>query len=174
MNYICIFSLIEFFKKIKKWADMANLPQEFRDRIDRLERNFAVSTVIFKKYRPIFMAIFRNPAECPVRPPRGRKQRFVVDFIQPILVDEMLNVVRSGGRTKECQIVIRGDSGSIPPAAVSKLRQFRSPHICLCLSEETKSRWSRLSGVYARGSKRSHTGGKCVTCTVDSQILIGL
>ena len=70
---------------------MANLPQEFRDRIDRLERNFAVSTVIFKKYRPIFMAIFRNPAECPVRPPRGRKQRFVVDFKQPILVDERLH-----------------------------------------------------------------------------------
>ena len=26
------------------------------------------------------------------------------------------------------------------------------------------SRWSLLSGVYARGSKRSHTGGKCVNC----------
>ena len=25
-------------------------------------------------------------------------------------------------------------------------------------------RWSLLSGVYARGSKISHTGGKCVTC----------
>ena len=36
---------------------------------------------------------------------------------------------------------------------------------CLCLSEETKSWWSLLSGVYARGSKRSHTGGKCVTCS---------
>ena len=33
--------------------------------------------------------------------------------------------------------VNRGDGGSIPPTAVSKLRQFRSPHICLCLSEET-------------------------------------
>ena len=30
---------------------------------------------------------------------------------------------------------------------------------------DTKSRWSLLSGVYARGSKRSHTGGKCVTCS---------
>ena len=29
---------------------------------------------------------------------------------------------------------------------------------------DTKGRWSLLSGVYARGSKRSHTGGKCVTC----------
>ena len=61
--------------------------------------------------------------------------------------------------------VNRGDGGSIPTATVLKLRQFRSPHICLCLSEETlKSRWSLLAGVYARGSKRSHTGGKCVTC----------
>ena len=33
-----------------------------------------------------------------------------------------------------------------------------------CLSDDTKSRWSLLSGVYARGSKRSHTGGKCITC----------
>ena len=40
----------------------------------------------------------------------------------------------SGGRVLECWTVNRGDSDSIPP---SKLRQFRSPHICLCLSEET-------------------------------------
>ena len=25
--------------------------------------------------------------------------------------------------------------------------------------------WELLSGVYARGSKRPHTGGKCVTCS---------
>ena len=37
----------------------------------------------------------------------------------------------------ERQTVNRGDGGSIPPTAVSKLRQFHSPHICLCLSEET-------------------------------------
>ena len=45
--------------------------------------------------------------------------------------------VRSGGRVVERRTVNRGDSGSIPLSAVSKLRQFRSPHICLCLSEET-------------------------------------
>ena len=33
--------------------------------------------------------------------------------------------------------VNRGDGGSIPPTAVSKRMQFHSPHICLCLSEET-------------------------------------
>ena len=46
---------------------------------------------------------------------------------------------------------------------------------CLCLSEETLKAVGpfylvsmpgeiKLPGVYARGSKRSHTGGKCVTC----------
>ena len=43
----------------------------------------------------------------------------------------------SGGRVVERQTVNRGDGGSIPPTAASKLWQFRSPHICLCLSEET-------------------------------------
>ena len=37
--------------------------------------------------------------------------------------------VRSGGRAVERRTVNRGDGGSIPPTAVSKLRQFRSPHI---------------------------------------------
>ena len=45
-----------------------------------------------------------------------------------------------------------GDRGSRSPAAVSKPLQSRSPHI-VCLSEETKSHWSLLSGVYAWGSK---------------------
>ena len=55
----------------------------------------------------------------------------------------------------ERRTVNREDGGSIPPTAVLK-RQFRSPHICLSLSEDTlKSRWSLLSGVYIRGSKRS-------------------
>ena len=41
------------------------------------------------------------------------------------------------GHTVAPQTVNQGDSGSTPPAVVLKLRQFRSPHICLCLSEET-------------------------------------
>ena len=45
--------------------------------------------------------------------------------------------VGSAGRTVQRRTVNRGDGGSIPPIAVSKLRQFRSPHICLCLSEES-------------------------------------
>ena len=42
----------------------------------------------------------------------------------------------SGGHAVERRTVNRGDGSSIPPTSVSKLRQFRSPYICLCLSEE--------------------------------------
>lgn len=72
-----ISSLIEFFNKMKKWEDMANLPSQFRERTERLERNFTVSAVIFKKYEPIFQDIFRYPQEDQPRQQRGRKQRCV-------------------------------------------------------------------------------------------------
>ena len=45
-------------------------------------------------------------------------------------------MVGSGGHAVERRTVSRGDGGSIPPTAVLKFRQFRSPQICLCLSEE--------------------------------------
>ena len=64
----------------------------------------------------------------------------------------------------ERRTVNRGDSGSIPPT-VLKLWQFRLPHICLFFGREHKRPVVFLSGVYARGSKRSHTGGRCVTCS---------
>uniref|UniRef100_A0A8D0F830 RB transcriptional corepressor like 1 n=1 Tax=Strix occidentalis caurina TaxID=311401 RepID=A0A8D0F830_STROC len=70
-------SLIQFFSKMKKWMDMSNLPQEFRERVERLERNFEVSTVIFKKFEPIFLDIFQNPYEETSKPQRSRKQRRV-------------------------------------------------------------------------------------------------
>ncbi|NXW07028.1 RBL1 protein, partial [Fregetta grallaria] len=70
-------SLIQFFSKMKKWMDMSNLPQEFRERVERLERNFEVSTVIFKKFEPIFLDIFQNPYEETSKSQRSRKQRRV-------------------------------------------------------------------------------------------------
>ena len=48
-----------------------------------------------------------------------------------------LAVIVSGGRAIERRTVNRGIDCSIPPTAVSKLRQFRVPHICLRLSEKT-------------------------------------
>uniref|UniRef100_A0A8C6UHX7 Retinoblastoma-like 1 (p107) n=1 Tax=Neogobius melanostomus TaxID=47308 RepID=A0A8C6UHX7_9GOBI len=69
-------SLIQFFSKMKKWVDMSNLSQDFRLRMDRLERNFEVSTVIFRKFEPIFMDMFQNPQGAePPRQPRSRKHR---------------------------------------------------------------------------------------------------
>ena len=73
--------------------------------------------------------------------------------------------VRSGGRAVEHRTVNRGDGGSIPPATVSKLSNFVHLTLPVSFGRDTKSQWSLLSGVYARGSKRSHTGGKCVTCS---------
>lgn len=76
INHIFVyFSLIQFFKLMKKWSDMANLPPDLRSKVDRIERNFAVSTVIFKKFEPIYNDIFKNPATDRARPPRGRKQK---------------------------------------------------------------------------------------------------
>uniref|UniRef100_A0A8C8H451 Retinoblastoma-like protein 1 n=1 Tax=Oncorhynchus tshawytscha TaxID=74940 RepID=A0A8C8H451_ONCTS len=68
-------SLIQFFNKMKKWSDMSNLSQEFRNRMGRLERTFEVSTVIFRKFEPIFMDMFQDPQGEPPRQPRSRKHR---------------------------------------------------------------------------------------------------
>ncbi|KAF2976677.1 hypothetical protein EK904_015222, partial [Melospiza melodia maxima] len=81
-----LLSLIQFFSKMKKWMDMSNLPQEFRERVERLERNFEVSTVIFKKFEPIFFDIFQNPFEESSKPHRSRKQRRV-----PCSVKDLFN-----------------------------------------------------------------------------------
>ena len=61
---------------------------------------------------------------------RHKGKLFLVFLIYVILVG-------NSGRMVERWTINRGDGGSIPPTAVSKLRQFRLPHICLCLSEET-------------------------------------
>lgn len=84
--------MLNFFNKMKKWSDMANLPQDFRDKVDRLERNFAVSTVIFKKFEPIFLDIFRNPADDVPRPPRSRKQRYVITRIYTFILNYIKKV----------------------------------------------------------------------------------
>ena len=48
----------------------------------------------------------------------------------------------------------------LPP--FRNLGNFVHPTEPVSFGRDTKSRWSVLSGVYARGSKRSHTGGKCI------------
>lgn len=55
---------------------MAAVPQDFRVSTDKLERNFTVSAVIFKKYVPVFRAVFKAPSDEPPRFHRSRKQRY--------------------------------------------------------------------------------------------------
>uniref|UniRef100_A0A8C8VZI2 RB transcriptional corepressor like 2 n=1 Tax=Peromyscus maniculatus bairdii TaxID=230844 RepID=A0A8C8VZI2_PERMB len=113
-------SLIEFFNKMKKWEDMANLPPQFRERTERLERNFTVSAVIFKKYEPIFQDIFKYPQEEQPRQQRGRKQRR-----QPCTTSEIFHFcwvlfIYAKGLSEDCH---PKDSKppSDPPCVIEKL-----------------------------------------------------
>ena len=71
----------------------------------------------------------------------------------------------SSCRAVKRQTVNRGDGGSIPPAAVSILRQFHSSHICLCLSEETLKAGGPFYLVFIPGEVKDPKRGKCVTCS---------
>ena len=71
----CSLALIQFFDKAKKWADMNNLNETFVKKIEKLNRNFVVSHVIFKKFQPIFLHLFKDPALNPPRVKTSRKQK---------------------------------------------------------------------------------------------------
>ena len=62
----------------------------------------------------------------------------------------------------EHRTVNRGDGGSTPPAAILKLRQFRSPHICLCVLLNARGPSYLVS---MSGEVKDPTQGKCVTCS---------
>ncbi|XP_063626607.1 retinoblastoma-like protein 1 [Cydia splendana] len=64
---ICNISLIQFFNKIKKWMEMAAMSTDFKDRISHLEHKFAVSTVLFRKFQPIFQEIFSGLTNEPMK-----------------------------------------------------------------------------------------------------------
>lgn len=108
-------SLIEFFNKMKKWQDMANLPQDFRQSTDKLERNFTVSAVIFKKYVPIFKSIFKAPSEEPPRVHRSRKQRR-----HPCTVTEVFNF---------CWVLFVHAKGNFPMISDDLVNSY---HLLLC------------------------------------------
>ncbi|XP_047452997.1 retinoblastoma-like protein 2 isoform X2 [Mugil cephalus] len=108
-------SLIEFFRKMKKWQDMTNQPQEFRLSTDRLERTFTVSAVIFKKYVPIFRSIFKPPSEEPARVHRSRKQRR-----HPCTVTELFNF---------CWVLFLQAKGNFPMISDDLVNSY---HLLLC------------------------------------------
>ena len=56
-------SLIEFFRKIKKWSEMAKLSSGFTEKVETLERKFEVASIIFDKYKKEFCDIFQCPED---------------------------------------------------------------------------------------------------------------
>ncbi|KAG7232288.1 hypothetical protein INR49_009073 [Caranx melampygus] len=100
-------SLIEFFSKMKKWQDMAELPNDFRQSTEKLERNFTVTAVIFKKYVPIFKAIFR-------RRPRSPPER------HPCTVPEVFNF---------CWVLFVHAKGNFPMISDDLVNSY---HLLLC------------------------------------------
>ena len=102
----------------KRLVDLADTPLQLQEYMDLMDRQLAQTTI----------------GESFVRqPPQSAASRDKVNPPPPLASF----TVGSSGRAVERRTVHRGDGGSIPPTPVSKLRQFRSPHICLCLSEET-------------------------------------
>ncbi|XP_027131612.1 retinoblastoma-like protein 2 isoform X2 [Larimichthys crocea] len=108
-------SLIEFFNKMRKWQDMASVPQDFRVSTDKLERNFTVSAVIFKKYVPVFRAVFKAPSEEPPRVHRSRKQRR-----HPCTVTEVFNF---------CWVLFIHAKGNFPMISDDVVNSY---HLLLC------------------------------------------
>ena len=47
---------------------------------------------------------------------------------------------------------------------ISGVKTWLSTLETVSFGGDIKGLWPLLSGVYARGSKISHTGGECVTC----------
>ncbi|EEC09693.1 tumor suppressor p130, putative [Ixodes scapularis] len=61
---------------MKKWADMANLNERMRRRIETIEKSFCVTAKIYEKYVGIFAAVFKEPqVEAPRRLTKGAKRR---------------------------------------------------------------------------------------------------
>lgn len=54
-------SFVQFFSNISRWADMAQLPDDFRNKITHLRSNFSIAYNTFKKYHPLFAEIFVSP-----------------------------------------------------------------------------------------------------------------
>lgn len=77
LNFLFIIrSLIEFFKKIKKWQEMAKLAHDFQKKIETLERKFEVASIIFSKYNRVFHDLFLPLDEKPAASNRrgGRRK----------------------------------------------------------------------------------------------------
>lgn len=61
---------------MKKWLEMAQLPQSFQKKIEALERKFEVASIIYDKYRKVFGELFELGEEKqPSAPTRARGRK---------------------------------------------------------------------------------------------------
>ncbi|XP_017779685.1 PREDICTED: retinoblastoma-like protein 2 [Nicrophorus vespilloides] len=99
----CNLSLQQFFNKIMKWADMADMPEDdvFRTNIKMLERNFSVTCNIYKEFYPMFTKIFKTPDMEPTKH-RNRKQK--APLCTPLKIFEFtwLLFITVKGKHKQC------------------------------------------------------------------------
>ncbi|CAN9498656.1 unnamed protein product [Ophioblennius macclurei] len=110
-------SLMEFFRKMRQWQDMAQLTPEFRRSTDRLERTFTVSALVFQKFIPVFASVFRTPRdEAPPRAQRGRKHRR-----HPCTIREVFNF---------CWLLFVHAKGNFPMIGDDVVNSF---HLLLCV-----------------------------------------
>ncbi|KAJ8925433.1 hypothetical protein NQ315_009266 [Exocentrus adspersus] len=103
-------SFAQFFCKINKWAEMAQLPEDFLNKITHLKDNFGVAYSTFKEYYPIFSKIFipPSPQDLEQKHHRNRKQRpvpcnsaKVFEFIWNLFI------TLKGGDTQYCTELIK-------------------------------------------------------------------
>ncbi|XP_055384271.1 retinoblastoma family protein-like [Condylostylus longicornis] len=57
----CQISISEFLTKIRKWIEFTKLSQSFINQIERLERSFGISCVLYHKYNETFQKMFILP-----------------------------------------------------------------------------------------------------------------
>uniref|UniRef100_A0A1L8DXE0 Putative rb retinoblastoma tumor suppressor-related protein n=2 Tax=Nyssomyia neivai TaxID=330878 RepID=A0A1L8DXE0_9DIPT len=67
----------EFFDKIKTWCDMASVPEVTRKRFERLNDSFTVSSVVYKKFGPLFQQVFNCPLNEDGRHGKSKKAKNV-------------------------------------------------------------------------------------------------
>lgn len=72
----CDITLLDFFTKMKKWADMTNLNDLMRSRMEGIETSFCVTAQIYEKYTTIFSAVFKERNhDAPKQVATGYKKR---------------------------------------------------------------------------------------------------
>ncbi|XP_075155249.1 retinoblastoma-family protein [Haematobia irritans] len=54
----CNMSIHEFSFKMKKWHDMAKLPESFLNQINKMERSYSITSNVFMRYSEIFEQLF--------------------------------------------------------------------------------------------------------------------